>query len=54
MEEYLPYPDTDERDYDEEAYWAGHHDEDDGDTEDRWANPDTNDGIEFADERDNT
>lgn len=24
------------------------------DTADRWDNPDTNDGIEFADERDNT
>ncbi len=69
VEEFLPYPDTDERDYDEEAYWADHHDEDgyedDGDepdihdpahkrdappmdVEDRWNDPDTNDGIEWA------
>jgi len=67
------YPDTDENDYEEAAYWRDHHDEDDDetddgpdvdihdpaherdappqDTADRWDDPDTNDGIVFADER---
>lgn len=53
-DDYIAYPDTDERDYEEEAYWAEHRDEDHGDVEDRWNDPDTNDGIEFTDERDNT
>lgn len=29
----LPYPDTDERDYEEEAYWADYEEDPDGGTE---------------------
>lgn len=47
-----PTHDDDSERYPDPDRWT--RDDSTMDVEDRWADPDTNDGIEFADERDNT